>query len=225
MPIRLNLLAEAQAAEEARRRDPVKRAIWIAAMLVAAMLIWSSSLYFKAAIAKSNLGNVEKDISSLTNDYRAVTDNQKKLADINHRLTQLNVLTTNRFLTGTLMNALQKSTSLEDIQLTHLKLNHEYVYVEETKPTTNGSRVVPGKPATSTEKISLTLDGNDSSSSPGDLVAKYKDVLATSPYFKDTFKKPTEITLKNFSAPQISPDTGKSCVLFTLECRFPENTR
>ncbi len=109
MPIRLNLLAEAQAAEEARRRDPVKRAIWIAAMLVAVMLIWSSSLYFKAAIARSNLGNVEKDISSLTNDYRAVTDNQKKLADINHRLAQLNVLTTNRFLTGTLMHALPRS--------------------------------------------------------------------------------------------------------------------
>jgi len=42
MPIRLNLLAEAQAAEEARRRDPVKRAIWIGALLVSVVLVWSS---------------------------------------------------------------------------------------------------------------------------------------------------------------------------------------
>ena len=36
MPIRLNLLAEAQAAEEARRRDPVKRAVWMAALIIVA---------------------------------------------------------------------------------------------------------------------------------------------------------------------------------------------
>ncbi len=36
MPIRLNLLAEAQAAEEMRRRDPVKRALWLAGLIIAA---------------------------------------------------------------------------------------------------------------------------------------------------------------------------------------------
>ena len=33
MPIRLNLLAEAQAAEDLRRRDPVKRALWLARLM------------------------------------------------------------------------------------------------------------------------------------------------------------------------------------------------
>ena len=37
---RINLLAEAQAAEELRRRDPVKRATWLGAFLVAAILAW-----------------------------------------------------------------------------------------------------------------------------------------------------------------------------------------
>ena len=37
MPIRLNLLAEAQALEESRRRDPVKRAVWAGVFLVLAL--------------------------------------------------------------------------------------------------------------------------------------------------------------------------------------------
>ena len=41
MPIHINLLAEAQAAEELRRRDPVKRAIFIGISLVIVALMWS----------------------------------------------------------------------------------------------------------------------------------------------------------------------------------------
>ena len=38
MPIRINLLAEAQAAEEMRRRDPVKRALWGASIVVVGVI-------------------------------------------------------------------------------------------------------------------------------------------------------------------------------------------
>ena len=44
MPLRINLLAEAQAAEELRRRNPVKRALWIGGFIVALILLWSSTL-------------------------------------------------------------------------------------------------------------------------------------------------------------------------------------
>ena len=62
MPIRLNLLAEAQAAEEARRRDPVKRAILAAAFLVAIMLAWSSWLQGRAMLASNQLSREETAI-------------------------------------------------------------------------------------------------------------------------------------------------------------------
>lgn len=224
MPIRLNLLAEAQAAEELRRRDPVKRAIWIACALVALMLIWSSSLYVKAMVANGDLSKVQNEVNSITNDFKVVTDNRNKAAEVAGKLEKLQVLSTNRFLCGTLMNALQKST-MEDIQITHLKLNNEYAFIEESKPSTNGTRVVAGKPARITEKNSLEIDGMDSSSSPGDLVAKYKELLASSSYFKEGFFKPAELNLKSFSPPTLSPETGRQCVLFKIECRFPEKTR
>jgi len=38
MPIRINLLAESQALEEMRRRDPVKRAIWVGVLVVSLLL-------------------------------------------------------------------------------------------------------------------------------------------------------------------------------------------
>ena len=39
MPIRINLLAEAQAAEEMRRKDPVKRAVWIGGFVIFLVLL------------------------------------------------------------------------------------------------------------------------------------------------------------------------------------------
>ena len=58
MPIRINLLAESQALEDMRRRDPVKRAIWVGVFLGLVILAWSSSLQLKAMVAKGKLNQI-----------------------------------------------------------------------------------------------------------------------------------------------------------------------
>lgn len=224
MPIRLNLLAEAQAAEEQRRRDPVKRAIWVAALLTVLMLVWSGSLQLKAFIAKVELGRVQAKMNSYTNEHQQVVDNRKALNEIRDRLTALHQLTTNRFLNGTLLNALQHTT-VEDVQLVHLRAAQTYTYTDETKPRTNANRVLPGKPPTITEKIVVTLDGSDSSPNPGDLVSKFKEAIASNPYFVKMLTSTNQVYLNNYSQPQLNPATGKPSVQFTLECRYPEKTR
>ena len=225
MPIRLNLLAEAQAAEEARRRDPVKRVAWVAALIIVVILVWSSSLQLKAMLSNSEVSRLEGQISSHTNDYRAVLDNQNKTADINHRLESLRRLSANRLLNGTLLNALQQTT-VNDVQLLRLRVEQAYVCVEGTKVRTNDDKVViKGKPPTATEKILLTLEGSDSSANPGDQMNKYKDALAANTHLKEVLVKTNGINLKNLAPPQISPLTGKRSVMFTLECRYPEVTR
>ncbi len=224
MPIRLNLLAEAQAAEEARRRDPVKRAIWIGALLVSLMLGWASSLHVKGMLVKSEVSRLESDMAALTNDYRHVLENQRKLSDVNHRLVSLNRLTTNRFLNGTLLNALQHTTH-EDVQLVHLRVMQEYAIVEEIKPRTNANRVTPGKPGSSTERITLILDANDTSVNAGSMVLKFKDLLAENQYFQSMLGRTNEVVLKNQSAPNFNAEAGRPSVLFTLECRYPPVTR
>lgn len=224
MPIRLNLLAEAQAAEEMRRKDPVKRALWVSALVIALGLVWASSLQLKVIVAKKELGAVQAQVNLCTNDFARVTDLQKKTSEMTQKLTALAVLSTNRFLTGTLLNALQHTT-VEDVQLVHLKLDQLYTFTEETKPSTNGVRVIPGKPASVVEKTLLTLDGHDSSANPGDQVLRMKETLNQFSYFKENLDRANPVAWKNSSAPQISPETGKAIVLFTLECRYPEKIR
>ncbi|HEU0037915.1 MAG TPA: hypothetical protein VFR76_01450 [Verrucomicrobiae bacterium] len=219
MPIRLNLLAEAQATEDMRRRDPAKRVIWAAGLLIASMLVWSSSLFLRGMLANRDLGTVQIQMNTRTNQYQHVLDNQKKAAEIKMKLEALHRLATNRFLNGTLLNALQQ-TADEDVQLVHLKVEHVYVTVEETKPRTNASKVLPPKPASTTEKIVVTLDGKDLSPS-GDQYDKFKDALASNPYFQGVLGKTNGVTLKKLAA----VDPGKNFVQFTLECRYAEKTR
>jgi hypothetical protein len=225
MPIRLNLLAEAQAAEDLRRRDPVKRGIWLAALIVAVLLVVSSFFQLWVATDHSRLSGVEAQIGSHTNAYQQVLENRNKIAEINHKLAALYQLTTNRFLNGTLLNALQQTT-VDDVQLLRLRVDMAYTCDAGSRTRTNDDGIVlKGRPASSIENIKLTLEGNDSSPNPGDRLNRFKQVLAAHPYFKERLVKTNAISLKNLSAPQVSPTTGKPCVVFTLECRYPEATR
>jgi hypothetical protein len=48
--------------------------------------------------------------------------------------------------------------------------------------------------------------------------------VAEQTYFKTTLNKTNGVQLAYLSPPQTGPD-GKSFVLFTVVCNFPENTR
>ncbi len=223
MPIRINLLAEAQALEDLRRRDPVKRAVWVGVGLLVVMLAWISELQLKSLIARGELSRVAGQLNSRTNEFQQVLTNQRKLMEANHRLSLLQQMSTNRLLHGTLLSALQQTT-LDDVQLIRLKTDETYLYNEEVKPKTNGTdRVTPGRPASVTEKITVTLEARDSAPNPGDQVNKFKQAISHSAYCQTFLGSSNEVRLANLSPPQTLE--GKPSVLFTLECRFPEKTR
>jgi hypothetical protein len=224
MPIRINLLAETQALEESRRRDPVKRAVWAAVFLVLLMLAWSSSLLLKAMIVKGHLNHIEAQVAARSDQFRTVTNNQAKLADVSRKLSALQQLANNRLLYGTLLNTLQETT-IDDVQLVRLRTDQTYALTEATKAKTNrDNSITPGKPATATEKILITLDARDSGLNPGDQVNKFKQAIAGNPYLQTAFGKTNELRLSNVSPMQTAPNS-RPYVLFTLECRFPEKTR
>jgi hypothetical protein len=223
MPIRINLLAEAQALEDQRRRDPVKRAVWVGAALVLGVLAWSSSLQLKAMIAKGELSRIEAQVAARKTEYEAVLASQRKLADFNAKLAALQQLATNRLLYGTLLNALQQ-TIVDDVQLTRFRAEQSYAIVDEIKPKTNANnRITPGRPAAVSERVQLTLEAKDSAAAPGDQVPHFKRRISDLPYFQEMLGKTNEIRLANLTPPQMSGD--KPFVLFTLDCRFPEKTR
>ena len=225
MAIRLNLLAEAQAAEDMRRRDPVKRSIWIGASLAVLMLVWSTSLQLKAMIAKRELSKVEGQMKSFTNEYWQVLDNKRKGDDIQRKVNALEQLSATRFLHANVLNALQTAT-VDDVQLLRYRAEQLYATTDAIKPKTNGDHVTPGRPATITERVTVTLEGSDSSPNPGDQVTKFKETLANNSYFKEALgNKLNAVSLKSLGQPEFSPSNGRRGVYFTLECRFPEVTR
>ena len=223
MPIRINLLAEAKAAEELRRHDPVKRVIFVGALAVALTLVWSSSLQLETMLAKKEVSDRQMEIAARTNEFQRVLTDQKKTAAANEKLIALKKMTNSRFLEGNLLNALQQVT-VDGVRLTRLKVDQDYFPAAGTPSQTNKNGVILGRPGTVTEKIVVWLDARDSSANPGDQVNKFKEAVANQSYFKATLNKTNGVQLINLSAPQ-GGFNSKPSVLFTLKCNFPEYTR
>jgi hypothetical protein len=223
MPIRINLLAEALIAEDQRRHDPTKRAIFVGALLVALSLVWSSSLLLKEMLAKKDLNQVQSEIQNRTNEFDQVQASTKKITDAQQKLDSLQKLSAARFLQGNLLNALQRST-VPGVQLIRLRVEQTYSYTEGTKSQTTRFGIVTGRPPVITEKVMVTLDARDSSANPGDQVNKFKDAVTQQPYFQTMLNKTNGVRLASLSPPQAGPD-GKQYVLFTLECHYLDQSR
>jgi hypothetical protein len=222
MPLSINLLAEAQALEEMRRRDPVKRAIAVGVVLVALVLIWSGYLQSKAMVAARQVNALELRLQSNTNEYQQVLGSKKKLDDAALKLARLQQLTTNRFLSANVLDALQH-VIVEDVQLVQLRTDHHYTPTAEVKNKTNENGVtIKGKPATIAEKITLMLDAKDSSD--GDQWVKFKTAVADCKYFQTVLGKKHEVRVIG-QLQQVAGTDGKRYAQFKLECTFPEKTR
>ena len=225
MPIRINLLAEAQAAEELRRRDPVKRAIIGGIVLVSAVLVWMGSLQVKIIADHTNLANLEARLSSRTNQFVQILNDKTNLDGITEKLGALNRMVTNRFLEASVLDAMQRAT-VPGIHIIRLRTDQTYDEIPAVKPTVVKGKSIPGKPGGAVEKIRVTLDAKDASENPGgDQINKFREILACTPYFQNQKISTNDIRLRNYSSPQLDNETGKAYVLFSLECSYPDHVR
>lgn len=224
MPIRINLLAEAIAAEDERRRDPVKRGTYVAAFLVACVVLWAVALQIKIIGAKSTLGSIESKWKQIEKSYQSSVESQKASMEAEQRLAALHEMSTNRFLWGNALNALQHTIgSNSHIQMLKLKTDQTYFASEGTPARTNGNKVVPGKPPTSTERISVTIDAMDFTA--GRQLNQFKENIGNVSFFKERLNKTNGVMLLNRSAPQNSANGNQTFVTFSLKATFPEKTR
>lgn len=223
MPIRLNLLAEQHAADELRRRDPVKRATWIAGGVVSVLLIWGGYLQVRLFAELREVKRHDLAWKTIEKDYKVVSTNINLTAEALQKKAALLSLATNRFLWGPMLNALQY-VLVDDIQVARLKTDQTYTITESVKPSTNAAGIVSrGKPATSREKVILTIEAKDTSTRSGDQIFKFQEKLNTESYFKNNLQK---IELTGRSQPQPDPaNPSRPFVQFTLECKYPEKVR
>lgn len=215
MPIRINLLAEAKAAEEFRRRDPVKRAVFLGTTLVVVFLGWAGIVAIFAMGARATLTSVQTAITAKTNAYDHVMLEHRRLVQTQDKLKALQKLQSARFLQGNLLNALQHAT-LEGVQLTQMRVDQSYVLLEAPGGHTNDDRVQ--------ENITLHLTAKDSSANPGDEVNPFQSVIAKQPYFEAMLSKTNGVELAGPPSP-VQVGGGKPYVTFVVNCHFIEHIR
>jgi hypothetical protein len=220
MPIRINLLAEAQASEELRRKDPVKRSVWIAGFFVSLVLLWILKLQCDIWFDQKDLARINGRWTEIKSNYAAVTNNVLKTAEIDQKLAALNELETNRFLWAPVLNALQKSV-VNDVQLLHLK--GQQTFVKEAPRQIGNGPTAKTVPATTTESISLFIDAKDCNAVQQNYT-KYKEMLCESDFFvKSLGRRDGFVIDGTLSPPTVDPsDPSRSFITFALVSHFPE---
>src|SRR5580700_10586736 len=158
MAIRINLLAEAQAAEEMRRKNPVKLAIWIGSFLVALVLLFILKLQLDIRFSKKTYTEIELSWKQNTARYAAVTNNMAKMGQMERKLAALDRLSTNRFFWAPVLNALQQ-TMIDGIQVIRVTGAQKY-FKEEPKMVGTGA-AAKRIPAFVNESNSLFIDAKD----------------------------------------------------------------
>ena len=224
MPIRINLLAEAQAAEEMRRKDPVKRALFAAVTLVALVLFWSSTLQVKIISSKGELGGLESRWKSIENNYQTAVDTRRYSIEAEEKLAALQQLATNRFLWGNALNAFQQTLkNMDDVRVVRLKTEQVYIQTEDSRAKSADPKVP--KVLLATEKINITVDGLDSSPQPGGQINNFKSAIANEPFFLANLQRTNSVNLLSFSPPQADTFGHSPFVKFSLQCFFPDKVR
>ena len=251
MPVRINLLSEALAAEEERRNDPVKRAMWIGVFCVFLVLLWYSTLIFEQMVSSSRLAEKKTEWSRLEPANKQLREDSNAIRVAAERIAALDRLATNRFLWAPVLNALQYTMGEDHVQLVRLNGSQTFDMVmppPEKAPSSKAkaasakaaknaeddapaarpkgkTRTKKGKAASSTEKILLTLDARDTGKPGEQNYNAFRDALAESAYFKSMLE-PGGLRLAKLLPP--TSDGGgadKAFTLFTLECKFPEKER
>ena len=125
MPIRINLLAEEQAAEEMRRRDPIKRAVFAGAALTALMLGWIGITQMNVMAARRELAGHTTRLKKIEDSSKEVRSNQMTVGEFQSKAKALDKYSNNRFFWGTLLDAVQQLT-VENVRLMEIRSDQKY---------------------------------------------------------------------------------------------------
>jgi hypothetical protein len=220
MPIRINLLAEAQAAAEMRRKDPVKRGIWIAGFLVCVVILWIAKLQLDISYEKRNYSNVEADWKSKMSKYSTVTNEQVRTGEVDGKLAELDMLHTNRFLWAPVFDALQK-TMVDQVQVT--KLIGAQSFVKEDGHDIGSGNTRKHVPGAMVLKVGLNVEAEDLKPSDENY-NKFKESLGTFDFFATRLKRRDGFVMDGVLGPLTADpvDPNRQFRSFTLASHFPE---
>ena len=196
-----------------RRKDPVKRSIWIGAFVIFVVLLISVTLQFKIIQARSEVSAVNVSWTSIEKQFQEVNDQRNKKNEFEKKLSALDQFTTNRTLWANALDALQH-TPVPDVQLSRVRTEQFF----ESAVRTNGG----SKQSVIAEKTVVILEGRDFASN-GEGVPNFKQSVATNAYFQQHLQRTNKVQLTSLSAPQ--SERGRAFRAFGLQMFFEEKER
>jgi hypothetical protein len=215
----INLLAEQQEEEERRRRDPVRLGKWAASGVVGIFVLLAVLCGLRLGAIEVELRRYISQLAASERKARVLEAVARETAVLQEDFRRLEQVSSNRFLGGTFLNAMQ-GVVMEGIQLVHLTLevritNPEPAPVSDANPT-------PKPPAT-VETVTLVLQGKDYGNQPA--LDAFIDRMLEVPYFKEHLQKVDPVRLRERSTPQVDPDdVSRTFIFFTIECNFAPRT-
>ncbi|MCU0751022.1 MAG: hypothetical protein MUF13_15890 [Akkermansiaceae bacterium] len=220
MPIKLNLLAEQQQADDLRRRDPVKRTAYAGGLALALMFAYYGLLHVQAISINSSLKLQQDRLADVEKKSQQAIAALKRSAGLESRIKALQTVSTNRFLWANALNALQHTTA-PDVQFVRVK--GKQIFIVDPPP---ADPKAPKKPRYSTEQFHISIEARDyadaSALNHTKLMAEVGKAPALSPYLKHD----DAVVLKERGSLQPDPiDPARSFIRFIIECRFPETKR
>lgn len=213
----IDLLAERKEEAEIRSRDPMKRGYAVAAILVALMLGWYAITLVKAKEADQELQNRTAQLNSMESKFMAADADEKQLAHVEQTLAELDAISTNRFLWGDALNALQH-TVVDNFQMVRLQITQEISQTRAIPAVTNvNKQVIAGRPAETTEQTTFRIQAR--SFSKPSAAESFMGAIAASPWFKENLRPEQPCRLTESQAPVVDPlDPTKMTISFTVEC-------
>jgi type IV pilus assembly protein PilM len=210
--ITINLLAEQQAVAEARRRDPVRRSVYAAALVVLMALAWAAYLGLRLWRTDTELKLHESRKQAQEKTATQFMSTSRLAAEVERNLAALKELGSNRFLWAPVLSALQ-FTTVPDIEFQALKM--------ELSTESSGRPTPDTKQIQVTERLLMTIKGKNY----GDpkLLDKLVDSIASHPYFRVNLRSTDPVLLRDLQPQQ--PDSAnptRKSIQFTIECTFAD---
>ncbi|HEY3860795.1 MAG TPA: hypothetical protein VGO59_02820 [Verrucomicrobiae bacterium] len=223
MAIRLNLLAEAQAAEEMRRKNPVKLGIWIGSFCVVVVLLWILELQLEIGVSKKTYNTIAQSWKDDNAKYSTVTNNIARIAQMELKSRALDTLATNRFYWAPILNALQQ-TVIDNIQI--IRLSGVQKYTKEEAKTIGAGPTAKRIPGDVVEGVSLYIDAKDFNPNAQNY-DKFKETLCNNDFFvKNLGRKDGFILDGVLSTPTVeAADPNRQFVTFRLASHWPDKRR
>lgn len=216
MPIRINLLAEELAADDLRRKDPLKRAIIIASAVVGVVILLTAYNTFRVRASTSEADATKQAYEQLAEKELALKKMRANTGSLENNLFALHRLATNRFLWAPVLNELQYC-NFDGINVTLLQTRQTYQQTAGVKLPPDANK--PDIPPKATELISFRIEAQDR----GDVYARF--VAEIGQRFEGKLKANRGYYLDLLSEPIVSPDGKESYRAIAVECVYPETIR